>query len=253
MKRLPNKLRRKAERGAIILFLVIAIALLSLSIHRFLPAIEPSYPRNKKLTTEELNELAFGMREYYFDQKGFPTAITGASSSAFSQKFFNLGLMAETTNYTGSAVRSQWPKISSGTATWTLLESITNGTGTDSATFGSAGPDFQDDSFADDDVYRTVSPTVVATARTRRLLALIRQAVTYYSVNLTISAGSWQGSTGKRGNGTSCTPTGGCSLGPEFDRDGWGQYFIVRAASSVVFSCGPNEVSNAGGSDDITW
>lgn len=252
MRYLPHRIRRSSQRGAVVLFLVIVIALMSLSIHRLLPAIEPTYPRNKQMTVDELNAIAFGLRDYYFAKKAFPSSIVDTN---FSHRFLNFGLQGDPVTWIGGAQQEQWYNHTD--SSWTY-RNASGGTSPDYWNVWSVGPDGANDSMADDDIVRSQYANVAATARTRRLLAIIRQAVTYSSVNLAVTSGGWfgtngVGSTGKRGSGTSCTPTGGCSLGPEFDRDGWGNPFIIRSSTSVVFSAGPNEASNAGGGDDILW
>lgn len=245
MKSRRNLRGRVRERGAIVLFLVIMIALVSLTIHRLLPVPAQTYHINRLRTVDELNALAFGFRDYYFDKKAFPSSVT---DSNLTFKFFNPGLMSSTSAYTGNSNQEQW--YNNTNSSWTYRDA-SGGTSPDYWNIWSVGPNLTNDSAASDDIVRSQYATVAATARTRRLLAIIRMAATYHSA--TLSSGTWAGSTYRRGSGSSYTPASGCSLGPEFDTDGWGRNFVINTTGRTVYSIGPNETDNSAGSDDITW
>lgn len=243
MRKALRKPQPGKETGAVLLFMVIMVAILSLYINSLLPKKEASYPERKQKTINELNVLYYAVRDYYTEYKAFPTAGGMLSDTAFIEKFANPGLMVNA-NGTGGSVYEQWGANSVYYEIAGLVVNDTNRTikslGTNMAVGGS-----DQDADTTAQIYNTLS----AKSRTRHLLDIIKAAHIYAAT--TYSGSTWAGSTNRRGSGSALTPTGGFSLGPEFDTDGWGTAIYNRTTN--IISAGPNKTNNAGGSDDIVW
>ena len=225
------------ERGAVLLFMLVLIAVLAFFVDRLLPAREAHLGPNKQRAIDSLNQICFDIRDYQYDRKALPANTNTLEDANLGGKYMNSGLMANPSTWEGFLVHDPFGRgnvyfqdshgspLPPGEITYRRIWSV--------------GPNGQDDTRGSDDISRVQYNLWPGRARTRRLLDIIRAAKSSHNVSLT---GTWAGSANRRGD---------CYLGPEFDKDGWNSNFVLRAGQ--VMSIGPNKVNNAGAGDDVSW